>query len=60
MFDPNELHNLAENTENSAVLVDMRVRLKNWMQATANPLLEGPVVPALKGEMAHDLDGLSP
>jgi N-sulfoglucosamine sulfohydrolase len=59
IFDPQERSNLAEAPRMQAVLQEMRTRLKRWMEATADPLLQGPV-PAPAGAQANDPDGLSP
>ena len=45
VFDPNEAHNLALDAEAAGVRADLRARLDEWMRATADPLLHGPVVP---------------
>lgn len=59
-FDPNERHNLVGQAENAAALADLRAKLESWMQATADPLLDGPVVPAPRPHWLNDPDGLSP
>jgi N-sulfoglucosamine sulfohydrolase len=59
VFDPNESHNLAEFPAKAGVLEEMRQRLTGWMQATDDPLLQGPV-PAPQGARVNDPDGLSP
>lgn len=59
VFDPNETHNVATDPSSGEVLDEMRGRLENWMQATEDPILEGPV-PAPPGAKANDPDGLSP
>jgi len=43
--DPDEINNLAEdpNNLNSPIFIDLKIRLKNWMRQTKDPLLEGPV-----------------
>jgi arylsulfatase A-like enzyme len=41
--DPNEEHNLAENSACGDVCQEMRTRLAGWMKSTQDPLLEGPV-----------------
>jgi N-sulfoglucosamine sulfohydrolase len=45
VFDPNEQANLVGNGAMEPVLHDMRQRLHNWMTATNDPLLHGPVPP---------------
>jgi N-sulfoglucosamine sulfohydrolase len=59
VFDPHEMHNLANNAAYSATLSDMRGRLQRWMERTHDPLLAGPV-PAPHGSRVNDPDGLSP
>jgi arylsulfatase A-like enzyme len=59
IFDPNEAHNLAGDPNYQPVLQDMRRRLDRWMQATADPLLQGSV-PAPSGAQVNDPAGLSP
>lgn len=59
IFDPNEACNLAGDPSVSDVLEEMRERLRRWMEATDDPLLEGPV-PAPSGARVNDPDGLSP
>ena len=58
-LDPNETNNLAGQAEHAADLVEMRLRLKAWMEATADPLLNGPV-PAPPGALVNNPSGLSP
>ncbi len=59
IFDPNEAHNLADDSSMVPVLDEMRGRLDRWMHATDDPLLRGPV-PAPPGARVNDPDGLSP
>lgn len=59
VFDPNESHNLAGDASARAVLDEMGERLAEWMSATEDPLLDGPV-PAPAGAQVNDPDGLSP
>ena len=59
IFDPNETHNMASDPSVSEVLAELRGRLGQWMQATDDPLLHGPV-PAPPGARANDPDGVSP
>ncbi len=59
VFDPNESRNLANDPSVSDVLQQMRLRLDDWMNATGDPLLLGPV-PAPPGARVNDADGLSP
>ena len=46
-------------TPECGTCLTMRGRLLRWMQATDDPLLQGPV-PAPPGAVANDPDGLSP
>ena len=57
--DPNEAHNLAGDAAHSGPLDEMRTRLARWMQATDDPLLNGPV-PAPPEALVNDPQGLSP
>jgi len=41
--DPDEQDNLADNPDYAAVFDDLRARLFQWMQATDDPILKGPV-----------------
>ncbi|HCL27278.1 MAG TPA: sulfatase, partial [Candidatus Latescibacteria bacterium] len=59
IFDPNESCNLAADPGHAMVLEEMRVRLHRWMEATDDPLLEGPVA-APKGARINDKHGGSP
>jgi arylsulfatase A-like enzyme len=45
VFDPNEAANLAADPAHADVLETMRARLADWMRATDDPLLDGPVEP---------------
>jgi N-sulfoglucosamine sulfohydrolase len=45
ILDPAEGSNLAAETSRQEVLAEMRGRLDDWMRATDDPLLEGPVEP---------------
>lgn len=59
VFDPNEAHNLADDQALAEILAEMRARLDQWMRATDDPLLRGPV-PAPPGARVNDPDGVSP
>lgn len=59
IFDPNESNNLINDPSMTTILKDMRSRLDNWMKATNDPLLHGPIV-APAGAQFNDPDGLSP
>jgi len=43
LFDPNELDDLSANPTRLQILSEMRERLLEWMRATEDPLLDGPV-----------------
>jgi len=59
IFDPNETQNLASDPAHAQVLEQMRGRLQRWMDATADPLLAGPVEePA--GARINEKRGASP
>jgi len=45
VFDPNEADNLASDPGTAQIRAELRARLDGWMRATADPLLDGPVVP---------------
>jgi arylsulfatase A-like enzyme len=53
VFDPQEASNLAGDPAHADVLAELRERLERWMGETADPLLEGPVEPALGSELNH-------
>ena len=59
VFDPNEARNLASDPHLSTRSSDLRARLEEWMQETADPLLDGPVPPPPGAEF-NDPDQLSP
>ena len=59
IFDPNETRNVAADPGQRGALEDMRGRLDRWMRATNDPILRGPI-PAPKGALANDPDGVSP
>lgn len=59
VFDPNEAHNLAGDPDKADLLTAMRQRLRNWMERTDDPLLQGPVS-APRGARVNDPGGLSP
>jgi arylsulfatase A-like enzyme len=45
VFDPQEAANLAGDPAHADVLAELRARLERWMEATDDPLLDGPVEP---------------
>ena len=59
VFDPQERHNLIAQPDAAPLAADLRMRLDAWMQATADPLLAGPV-PAPPGVLVNDPAGRSP
>ncbi|RKU14404.1 sulfatase [Candidatus Poribacteria bacterium] len=59
IFDPNETHNLVDDSTVASVLEDMRHRLDQWMDETADPLLRGPVPPD-PGAQLNDPTSISP
>lgn len=58
VFDPHEADNRAADPALAPVLAELRGRLAGWMEATADPLLRGPVPPP-PGARVRDPDGLS-
>lgn len=44
LFDPTEANNLASDPAYRATKADLRARLDEWMRATHDPLLRGPLV----------------
>ena len=59
IFDPNETHNLVDDSTMTSVLEDMRHRLDQWMLETDDPLLYGPVPPDA-GAQLNDPASISP
>jgi len=59
IFDPNEACNLAYDQSVGTILEELRERLDDWMQATADPLLHGPVS-APNGAELNDPEHMSP
>jgi len=59
VFDPNEACNVAADPSMVNVLNDMRRRLEEWMRATDDPLLNGPV-PAPSRARVGNPNGISP
>lgn len=44
IFDPNEADNLADRPDYREIKAELRARLEDWMRATDDPLLHGPLV----------------
>ncbi len=53
IFDPMQRRNLAGDAAYAAILDDLRDRLREWMERTGDPLLDGPV-PLPPGASAND------
>ena len=49
VFDPNETCNLASGEDHEAVKKELARKLADWMAATDDPLLSGPVPPPAPG-----------
>jgi N-sulfoglucosamine sulfohydrolase len=58
-FDPVEAHNLIDAPHCAEIAEEMRERLDEWMRATEDPLLDGPV-PAPEGAELNGPDQVSP
>lgn len=58
IFDPQEARNVAGEASLSPVRSELRDRLEEWMRATGDPLLHGPV-PAPPGAIWTDPDALT-
>lgn len=58
-LDPGERHNLAEHRDYTAVRKELSARLRNWMERTGDPLLNGPVA-APKGAKVNLRSQLEP
>jgi len=59
LLDPSEEHNLAAEARCAGKLDEMRGRLSQWMENTADPLLDGPIPPPPGAEI-NDPDQISP
>jgi N-sulfoglucosamine sulfohydrolase len=59
LFDPNELNDLSTEPTRREILSEMRERLLEWMRATEDPLLDGPV-PEPPGAWSNDPRQASP
>jgi arylsulfatase A-like enzyme len=59
LLDPGEARNLAGNPAFADVEAELDGRLAAWMEATDDPLLDGPVPPP-PGAIVNDPTGLSP
>jgi N-sulfoglucosamine sulfohydrolase len=58
-FDPNEVASLDSDPGSQAVLAEFRGRLEEWMRATDDPLLDGPVPPP-PGALVNEQSQRSP
>jgi arylsulfatase A-like enzyme len=58
IFDPDEACNLAYDQSVATILEELRDRLDDWMRATGDPLLYGPV-PAPDGAELNDPEQMS-
>ena len=58
-LDPNEMRNLAERAHPREAPSGVRGRLREWMEETDDPLLEGPV-PVPPGAVINDPSQTSP
>lgn len=59
IFDPNETNNLADKPEAHTMLEAMRAKLTAWMEATDDPLLNGPV-PMPSAAIVNKIEARSP
>ena len=59
IFDPNEACNLAHDQSVGTILEELRERLDDWMRATNDPLLHGPVSAPIGAEL-NDPEQMSP
>jgi N-sulfoglucosamine sulfohydrolase len=59
VLDPSEAHDLSADESRAGVLAELRGRLEEWMRATDDPLLDGPVTPPA-GAVTNDPAQRSP
>ncbi|MDA0746262.1 MAG: sulfatase [bacterium] len=59
IFDPDETHNVVDESGLANVVNEMRGRLQRWMEETNDPLLQGPV-PLPPGAKSNHPDDASP
>ena len=59
LLDPNENANLAYDESHASVREDLAARVGAWMEATDDPLLDGPVEPP-PGALVNGPDQISP
>ncbi|HWV24334.1 MAG TPA: sulfatase [Thermomicrobiales bacterium] len=58
IFDPMEVRNVASDPDRQGIVEEMKNRLHQWMTATNDPLLAGPI-PLPPGGMVNDPDARS-
>ena len=59
VLDPAEGHNRIHDPLLADLVADLRGRLRDWMERTSDPLLDGPVPPAA-GTLYNTVDQISP
>jgi N-sulfoglucosamine sulfohydrolase len=57
-LDPNEMRNLSEDPARAVIADELRERLARWMEASDDPLLDGPV-PLPPGAWSNSPDQIS-
>jgi arylsulfatase A-like enzyme len=58
VLDPSEGENLIDSPRHADIAEDLRGRLKEWMERTEDPLLDGPIAPA-EGTVYNTVDQIS-
>ena len=59
IYDPHEAHNLATEKSHIGMVGQMRAKMAQWMEATADPLLNGSISLDFSVQV-NDPDGISP